>query len=107
MPPGAHPFKFRKEGEPPRIVLTSAPAKPGFVELRVSDEGVGFEAREAGLLFKPFSQLHPRGRFEGAGLGLATCRRIAVRHGGEISASGQAGKGATVVVSLPASTPAA
>jgi signal transduction histidine kinase len=48
-----------------------------------------------------FERLHGRGTYEGTGIGLAICRRIAERHGGTIVAHGKLGEGATFLVTLP------
>jgi light-regulated signal transduction histidine kinase (bacteriophytochrome) len=61
----------------------------------VRDNGVGFDPRYATRLFGAFQRLHPPRDFEGAGMGLATARRIVSRHGGRIGGEGQAGLGAT------------
>jgi signal transduction histidine kinase len=52
-------------------------------------------------IFRPFQRLHGRSEYEGSGMGLAICRKIVARHGGEITATSQAGKGATFIVRLP------
>ncbi|RYZ21623.1 MAG: PAS domain-containing sensor histidine kinase, partial [Chitinophagaceae bacterium] len=48
-----------------------------------------------------FTRLHPKDRYEGTGLGLALCQKIAHRHGGAITASSRPGEGATFTVYLP------
>jgi signal transduction histidine kinase len=48
-----------------------------------------------------FQRLHGRNEYEGTGVGLAVCRRIADRHGGTITAKGKPGEGATFTVTLP------
>ena len=75
--------------------------EPGMLALLVRDNGAGFEPAYASKLFRPFQRLHGADEYEGHGIGLATVKRIAERHGGSISAQGAVGEGATFRFSLP------
>jgi light-regulated signal transduction histidine kinase (bacteriophytochrome) len=70
-------------------------------QLMVEDNGIGFDAEHTERIFGVFQRLHSREQYEGTGIGLAICRRIAERHGGSVTARSAPGEGATFVVTLP------
>jgi signal transduction histidine kinase len=84
--------------KPPRVQLAGAVAD-GLCTLTFRDDGVGFNPRFAERIFKIFRRL--RRDTEGTGIGLAVCKKIVERHGGEITATAAPGMGATFTVRLP------
>ena len=97
-------LKFHREGIPPVIQL-SAKALKKTCKISVKDNGIGFDMLYLDRIFKPFQRLHSRQEYEGSGMGLAICRRIVERHGGELTATSATGKGSTFVVTLPVNQP--
>jgi signal transduction histidine kinase len=93
-------WKFTGRSASPRIEFRSE-NRSGRRYFSVRDNGAGFDAKQGHRLFKPFERLHSAKEFPGSGIGLATCRRIVERHGGEINAEPLAGGGAAFLVYLP------
>jgi two-component system, NtrC family, sensor kinase len=68
----------------------------------VRDDGAGFDPSQREHLFIPFQVLHSPSENGGLGIGLAVVGRIVHLHGGEVSAIGEPGRGATISFTLPA-----
>src|SRR5947207_583080 len=106
-------LKFNQEGRPPVVKVrgqaVNQPAREsaanGQVEevcqITVEDNGIGFNEKYLDRIFILFQRLHGRSAYEGTGIGLAICRKIADRHGGSITAKSTPGEGSTFVVTLP------
>jgi signal transduction histidine kinase len=73
--------------------------------MTIKDNGIGFEEQYLEKIFAAFQRLHGRNEYEGTGVGLAVCRRIADRHQGIITARSEPGAGATFIVILPTRQP--
>jgi two-component system sensor kinase FixL len=99
-------LKFRRPEEPPRVRVAAELIDGGAqCRLTVTDNGIGFDEKYLDRIFTIFQRLHSRHEYEGTGVGLAICRKIAERHGGTITASSRPGQGAVFVVTLPAKHP--
>lgn len=94
----ANGLKFHGDA-PPRVHVTAETTRDGWT-VQVRDNGVGIESEHRDLVFEVFERLHPRGRTSGTGIGLAICRKIVHRHGGEISLEANPDGGTTAVVTI-------
>ena len=96
-------IKFTKGCEPALIEVgcRSEYKGEGVCLYFVKDNGVGFDMRYVDKLFGVFQRLHRAEDYEGTGVGLATVQRIIHRHGGEVWAESQVGKGSTFFFTLP------
>jgi signal transduction histidine kinase len=95
--------KFTKEGA---VTLRGRRVsnRRDWVELSVSDTGIGMTAEQQAKLFEEFSQAEATTaqRFGGTGLGLAITRKLARMMGGDVTVASEPGKGSVFTVRLPA-----
>lgn len=97
-------LKFSKADQPPRVIITSKMTiidGADAIEITIKDNGIGLEADYLEKIFGAFERLHSKDQYEGNGLGLALCRKIAKRHNGTITAQGEKDNGAEFIVTLP------
>jgi signal transduction histidine kinase len=93
-------LKYVPPGVRPEVTVSGELAGD-WLEVRISDNGIGIPTDQRELVFESFHRAHGD-RYQGTGLGLAICRRIADRHGGSIQVEdGPGGRGTTFVVRLP------
>ena len=102
-------IKFRKENESPIINIYAKSlqrqahltATPGdeLTEIYIEDNGIGFDEKYLDRIFNIFQRLEGQ-KYEGSGIGLAICRKIAIRHGGDITAQSQPGIGTRFIITL-------
>lgn len=98
-------LKFRMAGRTPEITVSSETTGDRW-RLCVADNGIGILPDQIGRLFQVFQRLQSRAAFEGTGIGLALCRKIAEHHGGRIWAESDGeGLGTRFVVELPLPAP--
>ncbi len=97
-------LKFQKPNVKPHIRISAerVNSRADFCEITIKDNGIGFEPKYADRIFTLFQRLHGRSEYEGTGVGLAVCRRIVERHGGQITAHSIPEEGAQFTISIPA-----
>jgi signal transduction histidine kinase len=101
-------LKFHRPNEPPRVRIYAhaleqgGPGKGKAYEICVEDNGIGFEAeKHFERILLPFQRLHGSSEYGGVGMGLAICRKIVERHGGNLKARSTPGEGSTFIITLP------
>jgi len=97
----ANGIKFHRPDEAPRVHI-SATRGPGAWTFSVIDNGIGIEPQYLERIFALFQRLHTRADYPGTGIGLAICKKIVERHGGQIRVDSAPGHGTTFRFTLPA-----
>ncbi|MGO9003032.1 MAG: PAS domain-containing protein [Limisphaerales bacterium] len=104
-------LKFRRPEAPP-VVKVEAQIIPDpdtpekkLCRLTVSDNCIGFEEKYVDRIFNVFQRLHTRNEYEGTGMGLAIVKKIALYHGGDITAKSKPGEGSTFILTVPVTHP--
>lgn len=93
-------IKFAREGERP-MVHVSARQGRGSWTFSIKDNGIGIEPEYLDRIFQIFQRLHEVGKYPGTGIGLAVCKKIAERHGGQIWVESAPGQGTTFFFTIP------
>jgi len=86
-------IKFHGE-KPPRIHISTKQEDNKWV-FSVKDNGIGIDPKYFNQIFEIFKRLHTREEYSGSGIGLAICKKIVERHGGQIWVESEVGKGST------------
>ncbi len=95
-------IKFQPPGGRPYVRIYPRRLEDGQTAIVVEDNGIGVPPEAAERIFQPFQRAVGRSEYEGSGMGLAICRKIVERHGGQISVQNRPGGGAAFLVILPA-----
>ena len=85
--------KFRGE-DPPEVHVSAERSNRGWC-FTIRDNGIGIAPEYHERVFELFRRLHGRGQYPGTGIGLALCRKIVERHGGNIWVESEPGKGSS------------
>jgi two-component system sensor kinase FixL len=104
-------IKFRKADVAPHIKIYSEIVEQGSspgsklnnennIKIYFKDNGIGFDDQYKDKIFQIFQRLEGR-KYEGSGIGLAICKRIATSHGGDIEAYSTLDVGSTFVITIP------
>lgn len=88
----ANSIKFHKPGLAPTVAIGSE-KENGHWKFSVRDNGIGIDRQFAERIFIIFQRLHNRSQYEGSGIGLAHCKKIAELHGGHIWVESEPGEG--------------
>lgn len=106
-------LKFSRKGIAPIIQISVFKAsaeeigflKPNshtpYVKIKVADNGVGFKQEQQDKIFHIFQRLHRKSEYDGTGIGLAMCKKIALNHHGDLNAEGSSEAGAVFNIILP------
>lgn len=100
----ANAIKFNRPGQKPQVSITfhdgnQADAPQHWI-VSIQDQGIGINPDHHEILFNLFQRLNTRDEFEGSGIGLAVCKKIAEQHGGRIWFESQRDQGSTFYVAL-------
>jgi light-regulated signal transduction histidine kinase (bacteriophytochrome) len=107
-------LKFSRPDVPPQILIKSRPLLQeekencpallpaiSYCVVSVQDNGIGLDQEYADKIFGIFQRLHTKTEFEGTGIGLALCKKIAHNYHGELWVESEKGAGSTFYVILP------
>jgi light-regulated signal transduction histidine kinase (bacteriophytochrome) len=87
-------IKFRKKEVAPKIEI-AAERQNGSWKFMVRDNGIGIDTQHADRIFVIFQRLHTRNEYEGSGIGLSNCKKIAELHKGKIWVDSAPGEGSS------------
>lgn len=92
-------LKYQTPGVPPEINI-SVTEMPNAWKFTVSDNGIGIDSEFHKKVFVLFNRLHSKSEYEGTGIGLALCKKIVEKHGGEIWVESEVNQGSKICFTL-------
>jgi two-component system CheB/CheR fusion protein len=93
-------IKIQERSLTPREINEYKVFPEDYIAICVEDNGIGFDDRYKEKIFGIFQRLH-NNHYQGTGIGLAICKKIADNHHGYIRAESREGKGSTFIILLP------
>ena len=96
-------IKYRREDIQPRILIRAERITEDKVRIELQDNGVGIDKKHHKDIFKMFIRLHSKQENEGVGTGLAVCKKILDKHGGQVGIESKVGVGSMFWFTLPES----
>lgn len=93
-------IKYRDPGRAP-CVHVSGVAEGPMTHIRITDNGIGIEARHQARIFEIFQRLHSQHEYSGTGIGLSLVRKIVERHGGQVWVESAVGQGSCFHILWP------
>lgn len=111
----ANAIKYRKPDVPPEVKIShrvdkgrnsgismnNGDMEKDFHVIEISDNGIGFEQRDAERIFNIFTRLHGNAEYKGTGVGLSIVRKVVENHNGYIVADSEPGVGSTFRIYFP------
>ena len=97
-------LKFTRHDVQPLISITATQFEENdivYFKITIADNGIGLKAEYAEQIFQIFQRLHRKSEYEGTGIGLAMCKKIALNHHGDINGEGSSENGAVINILLP------
>jgi signal transduction histidine kinase len=94
-------MKYQAKGNAPHITISSQPAADEMVRVNIADNGIGIAPEFQQAIFVMFKRLHSKSEYEGTGIGLAVCKKIVERYGGQIGVESEPDKGSTFWFTVP------
>jgi signal transduction histidine kinase len=98
----ANAIKFRKDNVPSEVTVTYIERKDTHV-ICIKDNGIGIKKEHQSKVFTIFQRLNDRSKYDGSGIGLATCRRIVDNLNGKIWLRSTEGEGSSFYMAFPKS----
>lgn len=97
-------LKYKRKGRSP-VIRLSAEQEGRVWLIRCADNGIGIEDEYRDRVFEIFTRLNPKGKYDGAGIGLALCKRVVEAHEGTIDVTDNDEGGSTFTIRLPQGSP--